>query len=151
MSRYTLSKGLCRRSEIAPKKGVWNGRYQSQQISTTNGVHNKSTGLIEHSLNDKVWVRNKTSKAGESAKLALRRSGPLEIIKIMQKGCNFCLKNCRNCRLNMVESSEDNESSDDDSTDNGYMTPDAGQANQGNEPAPERRYRQREQTQYNIL
>ena len=141
-------------------------KYRQQMEST----YNKSTRLIKHSLNDKVWVRNKTFKAGESAKLAPRRSGPWEIIEIMPNGRNFRLKNCQNGRLivvhhdriepirsNTVESSEDNESSDDDSSDDGYMTPDteptipnAEQENRGNEPAPERRYPQRERTQRNI-
>ena len=135
-------------------------KYRQQMEST----YNKSTRLIEHSLHDKVWLRKKTFKAGESAKLAPRRSGPWEVIEVMPNGRNFRLKNCQNGRSTVVhhdrmvpvlsdtvESSDDNEDSDDDSSDDGYMTPDeeppSPNAEQG---AEERRYPLRERTQRNI-
>ena len=142
-------------------------KYRKQMEST----YNKSTRLIEHSLHDRVWVRNKTFKAGESAKLAPRRSGPWEIIEIKPNGRNFRLKNCHNGRLTVVhhdriepirsdsvEPRADDETSDDESSDDGYMTPDsepaipnAEPANQGDDPpAEERRYPLRERTQRNI-
>ena len=135
-------------------------KYREQMEST----YNKSTRLIEYSVHDKVWVRNKTFKAGESAKLAPRRSGPWEVIEVMPNGRNFRLKNCQNGRFTVVHhdrivpvrsdtvvSSDDNETSDDESSDDGYMTPDEEPATPNAEPAAqEGRYPQRERTQRNI-
>ena len=122
-------------------------------------AYNKSTRLIDYSVHDKVWVRNKTFKTGESAKLAPRRSGPWEVVEVKPNGRNFQLKNCRNGKLIVVHHDRmepirsgsdtfvETETSDDESSssDDGYTTPAA-------EPPVEQqgRYPRRERTQRDL-
>ena len=122
-------------------------------------AYNKSTRLIDYSVHDKVWIRNKTFKTGESAKLAPRRSGPWEVVEVKPNGRNFQLKNCRNGKLIVVHHDRmepirsgsdtfvETETSDDESSssDDGYTTP-------ATEPPAEQqgRYPRRERTQRDL-
>ena len=82
----------------------------------------KPPNVNNYAVDDDVWLRKKTFKTGESAKLAPRRTGPWRIVQVLPNGRNFKIKHRRNGheqvvhhdRLQPVRSpSEDNGSSDD--------------------------------------
>ena len=121
--------------------------------------YNDPTRMVRYSVNDKVWLRNKTFKTGECAKLAPRRSGPWEIINVMPNDRSYRIKNCKNGKAIVVhhdrlqplrstpinpqhDASSEDESS---SSDEGYLTPDE----EPPAPAPSRsdRYPLRERKQ----
>ena len=51
--------------------------------------YNKNLNFNNYKVNDKVWLRNKTFKTGENAKLSPRKSGPWTVIKVYPNQVNF--------------------------------------------------------------
>ena len=64
--------------------------------------YNKSIRFNNYSIGDKVWLRNKSFKPGQSAKLAPRRSGPWSIIEVLPNKRNFRVKNDSNGKTKVI-------------------------------------------------
>ena len=64
--------------------------------------YNKSIRTNNYITGQKVWLRNKSFKGGESAKLAPRRSGPWTVVDILPNGRNFRIRNDSNSKVVVV-------------------------------------------------
>ena len=51
--------------------------------------YNKNVRVKSYTIGQKVWLKSKYYKTGESKKLAPRKSGPWTMTKILENGVNF--------------------------------------------------------------